>query len=303
MMFYLPHRRLILPGDDDDFLAPGICSLMPRRGMMAAAGTGDLSLMGIIQGFGLTTDLKLVLDAGDAASYTSGQRWLDRSGNGFDFFRGADGNAAADDPTFNGSPGGVSSNEYWSFDGGDFFRYDSANETWMNNIHKENALFTIMLILRPQVSALQQGLFGTSRGSSVNVGVAWWIKTDEVLNFQVVDGVAPAALTVTTDNAVSGAAWHMLAISVDEAAGAGGGFLYKDGAFDQVVSADTFDATYSAPSTGGATFTMEIGTIADVNIPLVADTRLAGFAAWEGTALTKAQLDLFWDRIRGRFGI
>lgn len=38
-MIYLPKKGLILPGDED-FTPPGVCSLMPHRGMMGAAGAG-----------------------------------------------------------------------------------------------------------------------------------------------------------------------------------------------------------------------------------------------------------------------
>ena len=85
--------------------------------------------MNILTSNSLTTNLKLCLDAGDINSYSgSGQKWLDRSGLGHDFFLGVDGSANTDDPTFNGSPGNASSNEYFSVDGGDFFRYDSTGE-------------------------------------------------------------------------------------------------------------------------------------------------------------------------------
>ena len=88
----------------------------------------------------LTSGLQLCLDAGSASSYDgSSQKWLDLSGNGQDFFRGADGSATTDDPTFNGSAGGLSSSEYFSLDGGDFFRYDAANTAAMNGVHHNNA--------------------------------------------------------------------------------------------------------------------------------------------------------------------
>ena len=42
----------------------------------------------MLRRLGLTNGLKLCLDAGDANSYTSGEPWLDTSGNGYDFNRG-----------------------------------------------------------------------------------------------------------------------------------------------------------------------------------------------------------------------
>ena len=104
---------------------------------------GHTELITTIRRCGLTTGLKLCLDKGDANSYASGQSWLDVSGNGYDFFLGATGGAEASDPTSNGTAGGRSPEEYWSFDGVQFFRLASANPTWVNNFHKDNAKFTL----------------------------------------------------------------------------------------------------------------------------------------------------------------
>ena len=95
---------------------------------------------------GLTSGLRVVLDAGSADA-GSGQSWLDVSGNGVDFFRGADGNSSTDDPAYNGTLGNLSSSEYYSYDGGDFFTYDSTNESWMQDMHKDNAEFSIAMWL------------------------------------------------------------------------------------------------------------------------------------------------------------
>jgi len=109
-------------------------------GLVGVKKPTNVTLIDAITTAGLTSGLQLALDAGDTNSYSgSGQSWLDTSGNGYDFFRGITGGANSDDPTFNGTSGGISINEYWSFDGDDFFIYDSANETWMNNLHKNNA--------------------------------------------------------------------------------------------------------------------------------------------------------------------
>ena len=104
-----------------------------------------LSFYDVINALGLTGGLKLVLDAGDVSSYSSGQSWLDLSGNGYDFYLGDTSSSESSDPTFNGTPGNLSTSEYFAFDGGDYFIYDSANETWMQNIHKDNAKFTICI--------------------------------------------------------------------------------------------------------------------------------------------------------------
>lgn len=252
-------------------------------------------LLGIIEGVGLAANLTIVLDAGDSVSYSSGQSWLDRSGNGLDFFLGTDGTAEDSDPTFNGVAGKLTSGEYFSFDGGDAFRYDSANEASMDNLHKNNALFTIMAVVF--LTAGDQTICGDDRATVSTVGFDW--KIDGSQNFFV----EPTALSETTDASVANNTWHMLAITIDEATGAGGGFFYKDGAFDQVGSSDTFSATYSTPSAATASETLEIGAGGNQAKRILDGGRMACFALWEGKVLTKTELDLVWDEVRSRFGI
>ena len=259
-----------------------------------------VTLFTVIQNVGLTANLEVALDAGDATSYTSGQSWKDLSGNGIDFFRGTDGTAEASDPTFNGSPGKLTLNEYWSFDGGDQFRYDSANETWMQNMHKNSALFTLLTFVYLG-STSNQGIMGTGTGSA-DVGIEYRTKAAEEQELRIFAG-GSTSITKRTDAAVSTGAFHMLALSIDEATGAGGGFFYKDGAYDQVGAADTFDATYTAPSAASATYTLELGSRGNTSQNLTSGSRMACFAAWEGTALTKANLDDIWSRMRDRFSI
>ena len=102
------------------------------------------SFRSIIDDLGLSTGLQLCLDAGDLASYPgSGQKWLDQAQR-YDFFLGATSGAAADDPTFNGVAGDLKDSTYWALDGTQFFRYDTTNETWMQNLHKNGATYTFV---------------------------------------------------------------------------------------------------------------------------------------------------------------
>src|SRR5688572_18803052 len=103
-------------------------------GQLLFGGAG-LSLFQAITQAGLTSNLQLCVDSGDALSYPgSGQKFLDRSGNGYDFFLGVDGTVESTDPTFTGEVG--TGKAYWALDGTAFFTYDTTNETWMQNIHK-----------------------------------------------------------------------------------------------------------------------------------------------------------------------
>lgn len=257
-----------------------------------------------IQAAGLTSGLKLCLDTGDAASYTSGQSWLDRSGNGYDFFRGATGSAEGSDPTFNGTPGGLSLNEYFSMDGGDYFKYDSANEAWMNNLHKNNAKFSFMTFSRP-TGAAGGGFFGTNRGSSATVGLfLYWNVTVKTPIMYVSKGISGTpSMQKTGDTAISSDNWHCVGLTVDEAVGAGGGFMYLDGNYNQVSGSNTFDATYTSPSASNATDTLELCALGNAAGPFASGHRTAINLFWEGVVLTKAQMDSIFTILRSRFAI
>jgi hypothetical protein len=264
--------------------------------------SGNQSLFDVLTALSLTTNLEVCLDAGDSTSYSSGQSWLDRSGNGFDFFLGATDSVASDDPTFNGTAGGLSSEEYFSFDGGDFFRYDGTNETWMNNLHKNSAKFSIASWVRTPNAGSHQRFIGTNAGADTNIGVHFQIQSNEVVSIYITAGGGATAMSFASDDAVSVDTWHFLGVSVDEATGAGGGFLYLDGAYLQVGSADTFDATYTSPTTSDATYTMEIGAGGNAAGAVVNTFRIALVAMWEGSVITSANFDSIYAQTRGRFG-
>ena len=111
-----------------------------------AAPTPILTLDDAIDEASATTNLKLVLDAGDSASYGgSGTTWADVSGNSTDFDFG-DGAGDTDTyPTFTGTSGDLTN--YMSFDNdpAEWFRVDSASPAapaWANTLHKDGAIFT-----------------------------------------------------------------------------------------------------------------------------------------------------------------
>jgi hypothetical protein len=238
---------------------------------------------------GLTNGLKLCLDAGDAASYTSGQKWLDRSGGGYDFFRGVDGTATTDDPTFNGSAGGLSTGEYFAFDGGDWFTYDTTNETWMQNLHKDNSKFTILAWIWCNGFATGAGIFGGTEGNIGSVGVDLAVSTSAVLQTRVRNGTGANALSDNTVATVPSGAWTFVGASVDEAVGANGGFSVING------TQALFNSTFSSPSSSNATVTYQIGARGNNNFPMPSGNRIAFFAVWEGVALTSAQVQSIYE--------
>ncbi len=250
--------------------------------------SSKLSALQAIQALGLTTGLQLCLDAGDENSYTSGQVWNDRSGNAYNFNRGSSSGAEGSDPTFNGTAGQLSGNEFWSFDGGDYFTLGQANPTSINNLHKNNAVFALAAWIR--VSALDNSLFGTGPFP----GILWLIRPAGVLRVNVQNG-SGTVVNMDSVAAVGTNAWTFIASVINEAAGTG---LAQINSTQEVKS-----VSYSSPSSSNAPDAVKIGAEADNDFPLPNGSRIAMFNAWEGTIPTAANLLAFYNLTRGRFGV
>lgn len=286
----LPQPWFWLPKSADDLLQAWKHAMSYR---FAMTGRANQSLIQIIQGLSLTSGLQVCLDAGDAQSYTSGQPWLDRSGNGYDFNRGATSGSSSDDPTFNGTAGGLSSNEYWSLDGGDDFTYDSANETWMEALHKNNAIFTCIAAVYPGSNSNSQGIFGTT-GNTNSRGVRFQLDATGFLRFRNIN-ISSTVIDETSTLSYAASAWQIVGLSLDES-NASSGLFFNNG------STDAFDPTYTSPSSSAAQNTMQIGAYGNDNGQMQSGSRIACFAMWN-VALTSTQIGNIYTALRTRFGI
>lgn len=260
-------------------------------------GPTKASLSSIITGLGLTTSLQLCLDAGDSSSYSgSGQFWSDRSGNGYDFTRGASSSSGSDDPTFNGSAGGLSLSEYWSGDGGDYFEYEAANATWMTNYHKNNAALTMFAVIHiPSGNVASVPLAGTSGGTFSGVGFLWVVTGGfPLMRYSISNANGSSTQQYNGSTAVPTGKWVVLATSFDEAAATG--FHYISGASEAISGA------YSSPSSASATGIMQIASTGTDNSIVPSQTRFAMFAAWS-SALSTANVQALHNAVRGRFGV
>jgi len=261
----------------------------------AESGGGNQSLYDIINGLGLTTNLKLCLDAGDDASYDPAvqtTKWLDTSGNGYDFFRGATGSSEGSDPTFNGSAGGLSSSEYWSFDGADYFTYDTSNETWMENLHKNNAVFSFVVAFYKPASNSLIRIFSTNSATNA-VGIR--ILTTNVGNVTLVVSNGATTQIFVNLTSASPSGWNVLALSYTE----------SSGSWSAILNGTTYSGTqtYTSPSASASTQTAKIGTVNGTSSINSSGTLYACHAMWEGTALTSTNLTDLYDGIKGRFGL
>lgn len=250
------------------------------------------SIQSIIQGLGLTGNLKLLLEAGNLPSWGgAGTKWLDESGGGYDFFRGTDGTVEAADPVFNGTPGAVSLSEYWGLNGAQYFTYDSANEAWMNSIHQNNALCSGLFVFYIPALANNYWLCGDYQGDLTKVGFQLVIAVNNAVQFFVSNGTGVAACMVfSAANAIAAPGWHVAAFSIDEAAGTG--TLMVDGVEKAVVT------TYTAPSAAAAADVLQIGAGGNaLPAPMGNGSRIQAVAMWQGVALTASQLTSLYQAI------
>lgn len=250
----------------------------------------------------LDTDLILCLDAGDAASYDTGvdsQIFFDVTSNNTDFHLGNDGTVEDDDPVFHGAIGGLSSSEFFTFDGsgGDaqFTTVSGATPANMQPFHKNNATLTLAGWLRLVPNSTTQSIL--QNRALFGEGLRWRLDNANEMRFGITNDSNASAFNVQADTTITNID-AFLAVSIDEAAGGGGSFFYKDGAYDQVSASDTFDATYSAPSVDDTTGDVTIGSASTI----AANTRLYGLMVWDA-ALTKANLDAIYNATKGRFGL
>lgn len=250
-----------------------------QHGLMSGYRHG---LINIIRRLGLTSGLQLCLDAGDSDSYSgSGQQWSDLSGNANHYYRGANNTATTDDPTFNGTAGNLSASEYWSFDGGDYFK-ETAAQTFADGWAQNGALFTIIALVYPPAGGFsaENQIFSTNNAEASFYG--------DSSNKLAYAKNMPFGNLGESSNTFSASAWNFAAVSLSENGGASGSIL-------RVGSTAT---TFNGDSNGSAaTGANQIGNRNSAGF-FQNTTRLSMLAAWNGVALTSAQLSSLYGAIK-----
>lgn len=250
-------------------------------------------LSDVLTAQGLTSSVLCALDAGDSASYDgSSQTWTDVSGAGHHFYRGTGSGSDAADPTFSGTAGGLSYAEYFSFDGADQFSIITDSASW--DFHLDSAQFTLAAWLWVPNLTTDSVIFGN--GPASDEGMRWTLDSGERMNIVVQQNGGSAALALGATAAGVISRWNFYAITIDEAAGAGGSTWYTNG------STETFDGTYTSPSATTSGDKARIGAYATSSLPLESATRIAMFAAWTRD-LSAAELGKLYGATRGRFGV
>lgn len=249
----------------------------------------------ILCDIGLADCIELCLDAGHYRSWRgeTGNVWQDISreselnfGNGYVVGGGSEA------PTFNGVPGGMSAEEYFSFDGDDQFTRN-AGSVFTNSLHKDGALFSCVALVYGS-GAGSNSIFGNNNTVATNVGCLFRADSSTgTLLFSISNGSTNQNTTSINMGYVAGK-WQMVGVTVDEAAGAG----------DFMVN-ETFVAhtkTYTSPSAASATFLMDIGARGSGGSNFPAGGRMAKFAFFR-KRLAREELTMIFNAIRGSYGI
>lgn len=245
----------------------------------------------IARKIGLASGLQFCLDAGDAVSLpAASDKWVDLSGNGQDFFRGSGTGADAADPSINGTAGQLAAGNYLGFDGADYLTYDTTNETWMENVHKNNAAFTLACWFH--AAADNFAWMGTATNLSSSTGFRWFMGANGE-NVVAIHNASSTQQIVST--ALFGLnAWEFAAVSLNEAAGT------CDFVLNNTV--ESVSGTYTAPSAGAATSTLLLGARGGPGAFIPANGRLGMMMAWS-TAVPAGSLLKLRDATRGRYGV
>jgi hypothetical protein len=255
------------------------------------------SMRELIKDAGLVSVLQMCFDPGDKVSYPgSGQTVFDVSGNGYQLTFGASTAAGADDPGWAGNIDGQSASEMFTFDGGDFFQL-TANDTFVQSLHKVGATFTVLVIAAGFSSGSASALLTTKGGTlgAIQVGTIIYKGSGGYLA-AIVGGSSTAAQEVGTVQTVPSTGMQMLAVgrqlisSTNRVTD-----FYVNGVWE------TKTDTASVPlSSGNATATLAYGTAGDGSSKVPAGHSLFGLAVFN-RRLIQAELDLLRSTFKRRW--
>lgn len=249
------------------------------------------------------------LDAGNSASVsgTSAAAWLNLA------VSPADGSSQGDydadritDPTPNYNSAGTLS--YWGPTGGTGYFDITPNTTFLNSLHKDNALGTLVFVyfISSVSSSEVQYLMGSAGTSGSNTGIRVFLDASRQINFVVRNAGADALNVVSSSVAsITAGVVCMVAVSVDEANGTGL-FYYRNASQGTITQA--FTSTYSSPSSSNATYTTNLMAAGNGETPIPAhasnEHRMYQVLGYN-QALDTGQLNKVYSQafIQARYGI
>lgn len=252
-------------------------------------------LLDVIGRCGLLSGLKLCVDAGDDASFASGQVWSDVSGQSNHFNLGTTNGVDATDPTFTGTAGRRSSGEYFALDGGDYFTLAGSNPAVLRDLHKAGARASIACMIWPGSFPTNQGILGTSAANSANHGFEIRLPTTGKPNL-VTRGGGSVPINKTAAQSTTAARWNFVGLSFDEAGGA------TASAWQVNETTELFNGAATSPSAADASYPLQIGASGNGATIMVASSRIAFMAIWD-VPIGVGALSALFDAVRGRFAL
>jgi len=231
-----------------------------------------------------STGLLCCYDAGDinCVSNATQASWSDALGNEPDFYRGTSFAADTGEPTFNGTPGGKSPNEYWTGPGpaaaaNGVFQESGTLMDFAEPFHKDNALFTMLALFYVPDAAPATDKFiflFRSAFTTTGRGVAWYLSWDSANDIWemlcvIYTGTSVARSLRQTVPIVAG--WNYAAVAVQENSN-----LARFNVNNTTI--DSMAASYTSPSASASTSTYQIfGNVATIRAADMSD--IPGFRA------------------------
>jgi D-alanyl-D-alanine carboxypeptidase (penicillin-binding protein 5/6) len=250
------------------------------------------SLLESLERIGLDTNAQFVYDAASLDSYNGAdQVWNDLTGNGYGLFLGIDATTESIDPVFSGSPGGLSSNEYFTFDSTQYLTNDAANDTFINSLHKNNALFSWLMWFYSTDDNF--AFTGTASNLTTTVGVRIFQNTTNQLQVDMKTG-SGTGFNVTSTATFGVSAWQFAGFSINEATPAFVRSIHN--------TIETGATGYSSPSASDATYTMVVGARGGPGGFMPSGSRIACMAMFD-TALTSQNFQAIYAATKSRFGL
>lgn len=252
------------------------------------------------------------LDFGDSNTYSgSGQTVFDIGSVGEDFFLGSSGSSEGNvDPTFNGTAGNKSSNEFFSPTGATteaFFQSKTLSLAEFVALGHNSATWTMMFAANMTFNGFTLNTTTTFNyggpGNSVSgvevligfdpVGAPGTVGVCRVETYQD-DGNTVSSSHTTTINVSSG--WVITIVSFDEAAGAAASFVALNNTFE------TFDGTMTSPGSNSSTNLARLGMplINSGGVPITPSWSMWGL--WD-FAMTQSQAQDQFTAVKDRFGL
>jgi len=256
--------------------------------------TVDNSIKGIATSVGVAANLTFALDAGAIDSYDgTSQSFLDQTANNVDLWRGGSNAVATDDPTYSGTPGEVSTNEYFTNDGSDFFKGQSMPSS-LAQLHYTGATWSKIFALWTPNITTDSTFFWTGTTQNRD-GVSLYLGSNETIGFRRAN-TASQAVIATSTAAVNIGAWNVVGYSIDEAAGAAGSFFYVNGTIE------TFDAAYAAGGVLDST-AWNIGGRNSLTDQILPDTTRLSGAQGYNPDLSQVNMSAIGTKWGNRFGL